>query len=325
MFRQVLLRVFCLLALVSSAIAQIAGSASLRIQVTYGNGLVASGNVMVRLMAGAGNTPIATSYTNDAGMAEFNQVAIGAYHVTVTGEGFQSTESAVFEVDARQIQTEYVAVERGDRKVAPSNGMVDAAELRIPEDARKQFQKAAQAMSREDWNQARDALGKAVERYPQYAAAYNNLGIVYSRLADSKRANEALQKAISADQHFAPAYVNLGELCIRQSDYKRAEATLTRAVALDPRDAKALMLLADAQLLNQEYDAAIETAKRAHTLPHDRLALTHYISAKAYEHENRRQDAIAQLQLFLQEEPQGTRADHMRDEIKQLQRYSKGD
>jgi hypothetical protein len=48
--------------------------------------------------------------------------------------------------------------------------------------------------------------------------------------------------------------------------------------------------------------------------------VVHYIAARALEHENRLPDALAQLQIFLTEEPQGARADHVREEISQIQK-----
>jgi len=56
-----------------------------------------------------------------------------------------------------------------------------------------------------------------------------------------------------------------------------------------------------------------------HTLPHQNFAVVHYIAARALERENRLQDAMAELQVFLTEEPKGARADHVREEIAQIQ------
>jgi tetratricopeptide (TPR) repeat protein len=314
----------CFLALIPPSHAQLGGAGNLRIHVTYSNDRAVPRHMLVQLMNGSSSTPISTSYTNDTGMAEFSNVPVGVYHVVVSGDGIRRTESLMFEVDPRKLtQTEYVPVQRIDEEGNTSSSrdaLVNAAELKIPGDAQKEFQKASEAMAHEDWNKARDALMKGINIYPQYAPAYNSLAIVYSRMNDAGHAREALQKAIVIDQRYATAYVNLGELYIRDGDYKQAQELLTKAVSIDPQNAKGLMLLADAQLLNKDYETAIATAKRAHALPHDSLALTHYICAKAYEHQNRPQDAIAELQLFLQEEPQGARADHMREEIKHLQR-----
>jgi len=326
MYRSLLLAAALSVALAPSPQAQLTGVGNLRIHVTYANDRSASRNLLVQLMSGSSSTPIATNYTNDTGTTEFSAVPVGVYHVVVTGDGIQRTEGPMFEVDPRKVtQSEWVTVRRLDEaadKHSSSPPTVNAAELQVPDKARKEFRKASEAMSREDWNKARDDLLKAVALYPNYAAAYNNLGVVYSRLNQPAQESDALQKAIAADDHYTPAYVNFGELCIRQNDYAGAERQLQKAIELDPQNAKAYMLLADAQLLNGEYDAAIASAKQAHALPHDKLVLTHYILAKAYEHQNRTQDAIAELQAFLKEEPQGPRADHMREEMKQLQRQA---
>ena len=299
------------------------GSGNLRIRVTYTNGRAAPRNLLVQLMSGASNSPVTSAYTNDQGGVEFDRLAVGVYHVLVSGDGIEKTDSETFEVDSRKMtQSQVVSVRRLDEvqgSAANAGDMISASTLAVPENARKLFQKGGDAMAREDWKRALDALNKAVAIYPQYAAAYTNLGVVYSRLNDPVQERAVLEKAISLDDRMATAYLNLGVLSIRQKDFPQAQKLLQKAAALDPA-ARTYMFLADAQLLSQQYDAAIASAQKAHSLPHDNLALTHYIAARAYEHENQPQSAIAELQLFLQEEPQGVRADQVRGELKQLQR-----
>jgi hypothetical protein len=55
-----------------------------------------------------------------------------------------------------------------------------------------------------------------------------------------------------------------------------------------------------------------------HSIPHQGLALIHFIAARAFESLNRPQDALMELQMFLTEEPKGVRADHVRDEIARI-------
>jgi hypothetical protein len=47
-------------------------------------------------------------------------------------------------------------------------------------------------------------------------------------------------------------------------------------------------------------------------LPNSHPAFVHYIAARAYDQENRREEAVAELQVFLKEEPTGVRADRAR-------------
>ncbi len=94
---------------------------------------------------------------------------------------------------------------------------------------------------------------------------------------------------------------------------------LTNATRAEPSNAGTMTLLAQAQLLNKHFDAAVATAHSVHAMPHQNFALVHYIAARALERENRLQDALAELQVFLTEEPKGARADHVREEIAEIQ------
>ncbi len=135
---------------------------------------------------------------------------------------------------------------------------------------------------------------------------------------DAAQERQALEKAISLNDHFVPAFVNLAKLCLRERDSLQAETLLENALRAEPANAGNMMLLAEAQLLNKHYDAAIASAHEVHAIPHQNLAVVHYIAAHAFEHENRLRDALAELQVFLNEEPKGARADQVRQEIAKL-------
>jgi len=276
-------------------------------------------------MEGSSTSPVATAITGDGGAVEFTNLRTGNYHVVVSGDGIERTESGTFELDARkmtQSQDIYVhpqqsAAQNGDGAGGP---MVSALDLKVPPDASKEFKKGNDAIAHEDWKKAEEHFNRAVEIYPQYAAAFTNLAVVYGRLSDAENERAMLQKAIAVNDHFAPAYFNLAVLSIRQKSYAEAESLLLKADQLDPTNAKSLMLLAETQLFGQQYGAAIATAQRVHSLPHQNLALVHVIAAHAYEHQNHLNEAAAELQVFLKEEPQGPRADLARDELKAVQR-----
>jgi len=309
--------------------AQRGGSAGLQtgtvhIHVVYTDDRRAGKNLLVRLMQGSSSTTVQTTYTNDVGKADFGGIAIGDYHVVVSGEGIQTTDSESFEVDPRQgSQTHYVTVRAvkpdGPKSMGSESGSVSASDLNVPHQARKELEKANEAMARQDWSKAAELLNKAIAIYPQYVGAYNNLGVVYGRMNDAAHQQEALQKAISLDEHFAPACENLAKLYLRQKDFSQAETLLGKALSVDPNNGQDLTLLADTQYMERHYDAAIATAQRAHSLPNEHPSVVHYIAGKAYEQENRKDQALAEFQMFLKEEPAGPRADHVRSDIAKMQ------
>ncbi len=318
---------FCLL--LPLAQAQLGGGAglktgSLHVHVVYADDRRAGANLLVRLMEGSSSTPAQTTYTNDIGKADFRNIPLGEYHVVVSGDGIQTTESALFEVDSRQVtQAQYVTVRRlqtaEEQTAAPNSGSVSASALNIPPKARKDLDKANEAMARQQWSKAAELLNKAISIYPQYAAAYNNLAIVYAHTNDPAREKEALEKAFSLDEHYVPACENLAKLYLREKDFSRAEAVLGKVLSVDPNNGLNLTLLADAQYMERQYGAAIATAQKVHALPGQHPSTIHYIAAMAYQQESRRQDALAEFQMFLKEEPTGPRADRVRSDLAKMQ------
>jgi tetratricopeptide (TPR) repeat protein len=196
---------------------------------------------------------------------------------------------------------------------------IAAADLNIPESAAKEFDKATGFMAKHDWKRAIERLNKALDLYPQYAAAYNNLGVIYARLGERDREREALQKAVGLNNHFAPAFVNLARMAIADHDMPGAEGYLNRAITAEPLNTQTLVLLANVELLEGHYDQAIADCGRAHSLAQDPHALAHYIAARAFEHQNRPAEAVTEFQIFLREEPSGERAQAVRRELSNLQ------
>jgi tetratricopeptide (TPR) repeat protein len=312
--------------LLASAQAQLRGGAggtlagSVHVHIVFDNERSAGPNLSVRLMEGSSNTPIANTYTDSNGQAYFSGVRVGDYHVMVSGDGIQTTESRTFEVDERKVtQAQYITVHRTDDSsptpAGSKSSMISAGELNVPAKARRELDKANEAMARHDWKKTLERLNKAVAIDPQYAAAYNNLGALYARMNDSVHEREALEKAISLDDHLSTAYVNLAKLCLREKNFPKAETLMGKAVSVDPNNADSLMLLADAQYMDHHYEAAIASARQAHASSNTHPAFVHYIAARAYDMENRREEALAELQIFLSEEPTGARADHVRAAI----------
>jgi tetratricopeptide (TPR) repeat protein len=319
--RRPLLVALIFLLLISSALAQ-GRSGTLRIRVTFPDGRACNTVVRVQLMGGASTSPVAEGYTNDVGMTEFNNLEIGNYHLIVSGEGVEETDSGIFEVDSRRTsQYLYVTVRPArnaeQANMIPGESTVSTADLNIPAKAAREFDKATQLMARSDWKNAIAQLNRALALYPKYAAAYNNLGVAYARLGDRPHEREALQKAVAL--HFAPAFVNLAKMAIADRDMSQAETLLGKATVDDPANTPTLILLANVELLEHHYDLAIGNCRKVHSLAHDSHALAHYIAARALEHEKRPSDAAAEFRTFLQEEPTGERAEAVRRELSGLQ------
>lgn len=300
-------------------------SGNVSIHVVLPNQRSAGPYLVVRLlMEESTGMSAGTSYTNDMGEVEFSGVAVGTYHIEVSGDGIQTTNSPTFEVDDRKMsQMQFVVVHRtedgGPAPLSVHSAMVSATDLKAPPKAVKELDKANEAMTEQNWKKAKEHIDKALVLYPQYATAYNNLGVLYAKTNDLTNEEQALKKAISLDDHFAPALLNLAKLDIRQKDFPDAESLLLRDIAVDPDNTESLLLLADSQYMNRHFQAAIFNADKAHSVSPEHASFVHYIAARAYQQENEQQLALGEFQQFLKEEPKGPRADHVRGDIARIE------
>jgi len=316
--------------LLSNVSAQLRGgiggsdAGNVHIHVVFANERSAGPYLMVQLMDGSSDNVVGTTYTNDVGQADFKLIHVGMYHVRVSGIGVQAADSDTFEVDNRKVtQAQYVVVrpdeDSGPKPVSAHSAVVSATDMNVPGKARKELDKANEAMAMQNYKSSLDHLNKAIALAPQWATAYSNLGVLYARTNDLPHEEEALKKAVSLDDHFAPALLNYGKLCIRQKDFPQAENLLQKASTVDPDNPEVLMLLADAAYLDHHFDLAISSAQRAHSAGPDHSSFVHYIAARAYQQENQQAQALAEFKIFLKEEPKGPRADHVRGDIAKIE------
>jgi tetratricopeptide (TPR) repeat protein len=284
-----------------------------RVRVAFDNGGCES-STHVRLVSRSG--AVAEAIPNERCGVDFNGIPDGTYHMSVSGKGFPDTESVV---TTAMGSTEFeVKVPHAAENDLSMGASIAAADLRIPPKAQKEFDRANELTAKQDYTKAIQTLNHAIAIYPDYAAAYNNLGTVYSRLGDRAHEREALEKAISINDHLAPAYLNLARMDMAAGDFPNAVTELKKASSCDPLDGITMVLLAFSQFKDQHYDEAITTSRRAHVLasPH---AYAHQVAARSFEQKRDGADAIAELELFLKEEPSGERADSARKERAALQ------
>jgi tetratricopeptide (TPR) repeat protein len=107
------------------------------------------------------------------------------------------------------------------------------------------------------------ALLRAIELRPNYADAYNNLGIVYAERGDLPKAEEAYRDALRHRNEFPEAQNNLGNLLYRMGRLDDAVAAFDAATTLRPGYAEAHASQGDAFTNQGEHDKALEAYRKA--------------------------------------------------------------
>jgi len=295
----------------------------LRVRVAFSDRAQCDSSTRV-VLSGAMGFALAEGSVNSECMTEFFDVPSGRYLITVSGSDVTNADGG--EIEVNPVVNQYLEVRaRHTEESDPTNwaaatSFISAADLGIPSNAAKEFEKANRLIARQEWAKATKRLHKGLAIYPRYAAGYNNLGAVYSHLGQNTEAREALQKAIALDDRLAPAYVNLGRLSFLEKDFPNAESLLTKAMSLAPaRNAGELFLFAYAQLTDHHLDEALQTSRQGHETKLNHHAFLHLVAANAYEHQNKIDDCISELQLYLNEEPSGPRTEKVRQVLITLQ------
>ena len=94
--------------------------------------------------------------------------------------------------------------------------------------------RAAEALADGRLDDAYGWAAESVRRDPQFAGAYNTLGVIYLRHGDFAQAERAFERVLAGDARDTRALANLAETYGRQGRTSDAEAARTRLAALEP-------------------------------------------------------------------------------------------
>jgi Tfp pilus assembly protein PilF len=103
----------------------------------------------------------------------------------------------------------------------------------VPERARSDFDRAVQAFQAKDWVNAELEFKQLTEAYPQYAAPYINLGIIYRNAGQLQEAQQALISATEREAGNVIAWNELGVTYRMLGRFSEAAQSYQRALQLD--------------------------------------------------------------------------------------------
>lgn len=227
----------------------------------------------------------------------------GIYEVTITNEQHDFTERQVMSVGGDNSQLIIQLSPRlahpdivRQRPAAAREPTIAARQLRIPRKAAKEFEQSDKAFRSGDTLGSIEHLQKAIQIYPEYAEAHNNLGARYIVLDQYDKALPIFERAIALDPNAIKPYQNLAVGLALLKRYPEAEVAARRAMQLDPSSLPAGYLLGRilaAEEINT--DETVELLRRAASeAPNARILLVDVLLKRGATDE-----AIAELQEYL--------------------------
>jgi tetratricopeptide (TPR) repeat protein len=200
-------------------------------------------------------------------------------------------------------------------------GTVSAAELEVPGKAKGQYAKACGDIRGKKLASAEEHLRKAVQEYPQYAAAWVLLGQVLESGERIGEAQDACSQSTTVDASYVPAYLCLADVAGHQKQWNQSLDMADRALALAPaRNVYAYFYTANArfhlsQVQQAESNALLAIdADRFHRVPQ-----AHLLLAQVYEAKHDPASEAAQLRAYLKVAPNSPYSASVRKSLVQLE------
>ena len=297
--------------------------ADLTIEVRTQTGQPPNASLKVELLSSTG-MPVNTTFTNDSGEVMLGEVQTGAiYVIRVSGPEIEPAASEFTLEASESSHTEWITVTpRVRTNVTSPQGSVALVDLNVPQKALKELGKGNQCSAKNDWSGAAEHYQKAIELYPKYAMAYNNLGSARMNLHDVPGARQAFEQAVAINDKYANAWLHLARLQHDSGDVHGSQQSLLKAIATDPKNVEVLAGLAQVELQLSDFSATQDYVRKANALPHQGFAIIHILGAYALQKQDKIAEAVTEYKLYLQEDPNGAMAEKVRATIATLEKQT---
>ncbi len=258
-------------------------------------------------------------FSDSSGSLEFSGLAAQTYVLRATKHGYLDAE---LQVDVRRgefarsvgLSMQRTQAERNE----PAQGSVAARNLSIPDAALREFQLGAKFLNTEkNLSKSIVHFQRAIELYPDYSDAYFLLGTAQMQLNDAKAAETSLRKAIALDAHRTGPYYPLSMLLFGQRRFNDEEELLLSAQKQDAADWRWPFELARCHAQQSRWDRALQYGLAATGIA-NAPSKVHLLLADIYANSDKPREAVAELELFAQLDPQSAYMARVREVLPAL-------
>lgn len=204
---------------------------------------------------------------------------------------------------------------------AVNSPTVSVTRLAVPGKARDEFQKACGKLRDDNFAAAEDHARRAVEIYPDYAAAWVVLGQALTAENKDNEAAQACKQAMKVDPTYAPPYICLAQFAERTNHWDDVYTFSDHARSLDPaNDPYVYFYKTMADLHLKRYVQAVVDGRIAERLDNsNQIPELHLLLAEVYRATGDRGDEALELQKFLELSPHDSEWERARSTLAEIQ------
>ncbi|MDQ3744991.1 MAG: tetratricopeptide repeat protein [Acidobacteriota bacterium] len=288
-------------------------------QVRFGGSMSPAEGVRVTLEKVGGGT-LDQMATDNRGRFHFTSLQRGQYVVNFTAPCYQTERR---QVELVLIFRSYLDVELTPDTTSPAcaaaNARAAAVDARVPDEARREFERGSAALSKGKDEEGVEHLRKAVEIYPDFLQARLLLASAHMKARRFEEAEAALARAVETDPHSVAALVSLGEARRRLKKYTEAEASLAAALKLDETSWQGHLALGRVYLDTDQFKKAAPHIGRTLQLKPD-LPEAHLLGGNILLKVGEPARALAEYEEYLRLAPEGDYAAPTRELVGKLRK-----
>ena len=259
---------------------------------------------------------------NQTGNFAFRGLPNGSYTITIDKEAeykpiTQSVDIIQFRGAPAQTYTVNIRLEFKDR-VETKPAVVNAEFANVPKKALGHYNDAIELSKKKDYLGAIEQLKLAIAEYPSFTQAFNEMGVQYLKLNRLEDANQAFQEALKIDPESFPALTNRGIANVMLKRYGEAVPVLRKAVKNNDQSAVVHYFLGQALANLGLFDDAEKELLAAIKLGKEEMKEAHRILAIIYSSRGAKQQAAAELEIYLKLAPDTPDAEKLKEMLQRL-------
>jgi tetratricopeptide (TPR) repeat protein len=281
------------------------GRISGRVVMPDGSALTQSVKISLETIRGVKTS----EFTDTQGGFIFRGLNAGGYQIVVEGDKLWETTSVSLELFAGSPSVVTITLkEKKSSTRTKTNNTVSTGELStdIPPKAKKEFDRASDASREGKIDEAITHLRKAIELFPSYLMAHNDLGALLLEQEKFSDAEAELRKAMGLDPKAFNPQLNLAIVLIKQTRFEEARDLLNRALSLESNSPAARYYLGESLEGLYELDLAVKEYTTAHSLGGPTFAIAQFRLGNIFMKRGKRDLARKAFETYIAEAPKGT-------------------
>lgn len=256
----------------------------------------------------------ATTYTDQQGRFEFAHIAAGEYVIEVEADHDRNRFEIVNEkVIVRTNSPAFVTLSLKEKRLAKESSRdktvsVAMLDQKVPPAAKREFENATRFAQAGNLDESIAALRRALEIFPDYLMALNDLG---AQLLEAGRLDEAilpLRAAIKIDPNSFNPQLNLGIALVRKKIFAEALTALDKALSAEPASPAAHLYAGMAASGTNDLGRAEREFKSAADLGGREFSVALVYLGRIFIKRGEKQNAKDSLERYLREDPNGPNA-----------------